>query len=99
MASKKRKEPFCADTLNSLAKNDREFHWSRAYSWYLDLITKDVSTKHLRTTSLAKVGCMLEVFHVLDFVSWCAERFNASRRVIQVGETIVQPISLDPLVF
>lgn len=62
MDSKKNQEPFCGDTLNSLAKIDREFHWSRAYSWYSNLLVEDVFGKRLKASGIVKVGCMLEFF-------------------------------------
>ena len=51
---------------NSPAKIDKEFHWSKAYSWYSNLLAEDIASKHLRTIGLVKAECMLEVFGVLE---------------------------------
>ena len=42
---------------------------------------------------------MKEVLGVLDFVLWCAKCFDSSRRKIPVGDSTIQPISLNPLAF
>ena len=99
MVGKKKKDPFCGDMSNSLAKSDREFHWSREYDQYLDLHAEDVSSKHFRIVGLVKDGCMPEVFDVPKFVLWCSKCFDTSRRRIQVGDNTIQPIRLNPLVF
>ena len=80
--TKKNKEPFCEDIVNSLAKTDRDFHWSRAYSQYLDLPVEDVLIKNLRASGLVKFGCMPGVFDVLELVMWHGKRFDVAIRVI-----------------
>ena len=41
MVSKRKNYPFSGGTFNSLAKFDNKFHWSKAYSWYLDFPEDD----------------------------------------------------------
>ena len=99
MAGKKKKDTFHGDTFNSLEKIDKEFHWCKEYSWYLDLPVEDTSSKHLRYIGLVKVECMLEVFGVPELVLWCPKCFDATKRIICVGDSSVLPISLIPIVF
>ena len=68
MVAKKNKESFYADTLNSLAKIDREFHWYKAYSWYSDFPIEVVFTKCLRASGLLNDGCVPDFFFMLDLV-------------------------------
>ena len=42
---------------------------------------------------------MPKVFTMTKLVLWCEKRFDTARRVIQVVDTIVQPISLNLIVF
>ena len=99
MAAKKNKEPFCGDMLNSLEKTNIEFHWSRAYSWYSYLLVEDVLARCLRDSGMVKDGCIPKFFTVPELVLWSTKYFDTARRVIQVGDTTVQPISLNPIVF
>jgi hypothetical protein len=41
MANKKKKEPLCGDTVNSLAHESKDFQWSIAYKWYSELSQED----------------------------------------------------------
>lgn len=43
MVGKKKKDPFCRDTLNTLAKIDKEIHWFREYNWYSNICVEDES--------------------------------------------------------
>ena len=61
---KEKKDPFCGDMLKFQVKDDKEFHWSRAYHWYSDMHVEYVSSKSRRTIGLVQVGCMPEVFNV-----------------------------------
>ena len=61
--------------FNYLTKTDKEFHWTKAYSWYSDLRVKDIASRHLRTIGLVKVECMPKVFGVPKLASWCAKNF------------------------
>lgn len=99
MVGKKKKYSLCGYTFNSLEKTDKEFHYTKAYKWYLDLCGEDIAFRHLRTIGLVKVGCMLSVFGVPNLALWCAKCFNASRRKMKVGDNIFSPISLSPLTF
>ena len=35
MASKRKRELYCGDMLNYLAKEDKFLHWSKEYWWYV----------------------------------------------------------------
>ena len=99
MAGKKKKESFCGHTFKYLENKDKDFCWSKAYSWYSDLPAEDTTSKHLKTIRLVKVGCIQEIFGVLELVLWCAKHFNASKRTIQVGENTIPPKILSPPFF
>ena len=99
MTRKKKKESFCGDMFISLVKNNKYFHWFKAYYWYSDLLVEDISSKHLTTVRLVKAGCMPEVFGVPKLVSWCSKCFDATKRIICVGGSTMPPINLIPLVF
>lgn len=85
--------------MNSLANTNKEFHWLRAYNWSSNLHVEDISSKNLRTIALVKVGCMPKVFTVLEFMLWCYKHFNASKRIVYIGDNTFHPNSLNPLVF
>lgn len=89
MARKKKKDPFCGDTLNTLANIDKEFHWYRAYNWYSNMCAEDASLKHLRIIRLIKYECMPKVFNVAKFMLWSSKCFDAPRRRIQVGDNTI----------
>lgn len=100
MASRKKKEPLYGCTCNSLAKNAKDFHWSKAYSWYSRLLIEDKPSSHLWTTGLVKVECMPEVvFSVPELVPWCSKCVGATKRIIHVFEASMSPISLSPTIF
>lgn len=42
---------------------------------------------------------MPEVFRVPELVLRCSKRFNTTKRIVRVGDSIVPPINLSPLVF
>ena len=85
--------------FNSLAKIDKEFHYSKAYSWYSDLPAEDTSSKCLGAIGLVKVGCMPKKFSVLELILWCSKHFDATKRIIRIGDSIVPPINLIPIMF
>lgn len=37
MVRRRKLEPFCVDTANSLARDDKDFHWTAVYRGYLVL--------------------------------------------------------------
>jgi hypothetical protein len=99
MASIRKKEPLCEDTLNSLTCQNKEFMSSTTYQWYSNLtLEQDIANKSW-TTGLAKVGCMLEVFYFKELVSWCANWFNSKHRMIKVVVEGRNLILLMPKVF
>jgi hypothetical protein len=40
METRRKKEPFYGDTVNSLACQRKYFHWSTTYQWYPKLTSK-----------------------------------------------------------
>ena len=99
MVGKRKKEPLCGDTFNSLAKIDKEFHWSKAYSWYSNSSADDKYSNHLKTTSLVKARCMLEIFNVPKLALRCSKNFDATKRLICLGESTMPPIILSLIIF
>lgn len=63
----------------------------------MDLPAEDILTHHLRASGLVKIECISKVFIAPKLVLWCAKRFDMTKRVIQVGDTIVQLISLNSI--
>jgi hypothetical protein len=50
-------------------------------------------------TRLVKVGHMPEVFSVPKLGLWCFKCFDATKRVIHVGEANLSLVSLRPIIF
>jgi hypothetical protein len=71
MENRRKKEPFCGDTINSLARKDKNFHWLTSYQWFLNKILEEKKKNRLWTTGLVNVGCVPEVFDFKELVSWC----------------------------
>jgi hypothetical protein len=68
-----RRQHFYGDTLNLLAREDPNYHWSRAY-WYYSTLPNRNSNK-VWTSGIALVGCVPEVFECKDIVTWCIDKF------------------------
>jgi hypothetical protein len=51
--SSKRKELYCGDTINTLGREDRQFQWSQAFKWYLDLPHGEKKLNKVWTTGIA----------------------------------------------
>ena len=85
MASRRKKEPFYGDTYNSFDKTNRNFHWSKEYSWYSGFLVDDKSSSHPWMTELTRASCMTKVFNVPELVLWCSKHFDTTTRVIHVG--------------
>jgi hypothetical protein len=58
METRKKKELFYGDIVNSLTRQDKDFHWSTTYQWYSNLTPEKKLTNKIWTTGLAKEGCM-----------------------------------------
>jgi hypothetical protein len=85
---------FCGDTLNIFGREDQNFQWSRAYSYYSSpLAQKDV----IWASGITRVGCVPEVFYSKEHVSWCVKKYMPSQRIIQLQDRSL--ISLSPQVF
>jgi hypothetical protein len=72
MENRGRKESFCDDTINSLVKEDNNFHWFALHQWFLNKSLEEKKYDRLWTTSLVNVGCVPEVFKFKEIISWCA---------------------------
>jgi hypothetical protein len=99
METRRRKEPFCGDIVNSLMCQDKDFHWSVAYQWFLSLTPEQKLKNKIWMTGLVNVGCMPEVFDFRELVSWCACRFDSKSRTIRVAVEGKNPSLLTPKVF
>ena len=69
MVSEKMREPFCGDTMNSLAHESREFQCSVAYKCYFELSREENIMNKVWTSRIAKVECMPEAFDFTELVS------------------------------
>jgi hypothetical protein len=68
----RRKKPFCGHTINSLACQDKDFHWSLPYQWFQSLTLEQKNSNTICTTSLVNVGFIPEVFDFRELLSQCA---------------------------
>lgn len=99
MAQRRRLEPFSGDIVNSLVQNNKDYHWDVAYKWYSEMQEEDHKENKVWTSVLAKAGCMAEVFDFREAVHWCAKRFDAKHRLINVKEEGKTLVPLTPLTF
>jgi hypothetical protein len=90
-----RKQHFCGDTLNLFAREDQNYHWSRSYWYYSNLLDKE--NNKVWTSGIALVGYVPEVFECKDIITWCIDKLVQNRRTIPLqSESLV---SLAPSVF
>jgi len=61
MENRRRNHPFCGDIVDSLVREDKNFHWSYSYKWFLNKSEKKKKTYKLWTIRLTNVGCVPEV--------------------------------------
>jgi hypothetical protein len=47
METRKKKESFYEDIVNSLARQDKDFHWSTTYQWYSSLTPEKKLAKNI----------------------------------------------------
>jgi hypothetical protein len=88
------RQQFCGDTVNIFGREDQNFQWSRAYSYYS---SPSAQNEVIWTSGIARAGCVPEVFDCKEVVSWCAERYISSQRIIPLWDH--SPVSLSPQVF
>jgi hypothetical protein len=90
-------EQFCRDTINSFGRKDQIFQWSREYKYYSSLSPPERSSNQIWTSGISLAGFVPEVSNTKELVSWCIDKFNKNKRIIQLqGES---PIYLSPSVF
>jgi hypothetical protein len=65
------RQQFFGDTLNIFGREDQNFQWSRAYSYYSSSpAQKDV----MWASESTHAGCVPEVFDCKELVAWCMEK-------------------------
>jgi hypothetical protein len=67
---------FCGDTSNTFGREDQNFQWSRAYSYYP---SPSSQREVIWTSEIVHACCVPEVFECKEFVSWCAEKYIPSQ--------------------
>jgi len=85
------RQQFCGDTINILGRQDQNFQWSREYSYYS---SRSAQNEVIWTSGIALAGCVHEVFDCKELVSWCAEKYISSQRIIPLHDH--SPVSLSP---
>jgi hypothetical protein len=88
------RQQLCGDTFNIFGCKDQNFQWSRAYSYYS---SPSAQKEVIWMSGIARKGCVPEVFDCKELVTWCAERYIPSQRIIQLWDH--SPVSLSPQVF
>jgi hypothetical protein len=88
------RQQFCGDTVNIFGHQDQNFQWSRAYFYYS---SHSAQNEVIWTSGIARAGCVPEVFDCKEVVSWCAEKYIPSQRIIPLRDH--SPVSLSPQVF
>jgi hypothetical protein len=87
-------QQFFCDTMNIFRREDQNFQWSKAYSYYSSHSTQN---EVIWTFGIACAGSVPEVFDCKEVVSWCAKKYISSQRIIPLQDH--SPISLSPQVF
>jgi hypothetical protein len=85
---------FCGDTVNIFKREDQNFQWSQAYSYYS---TPVAQTQVIWTYGIACAGYVPEVFDCKELVSWCANKFILDKRLIPPRDS--SSVSLSHQVF
>jgi hypothetical protein len=88
------RQQFCGDTVNIFGREDQNFQWSRAYSYYSSPAAQN---EVIWTSGIARAGCVPEVFDCKELVSWCADKFISDQRIIPLRDH--SSVSLSPQVF
>jgi hypothetical protein len=87
---------FCGDTLNTFAREDPKYHWSRAYKHYSTFRLKKEILMIFGYLELLRQG-VPEVFDATELVIWCTDNYEKNQRIIQLqGQSL---ISLVPSTF
>jgi hypothetical protein len=88
------RQQFCGDTVNIFGLEDHNFQSSRAYSYYSSRFTQN---EVIWTSGIAHAGDVTEFFDCKEMVSWCAEKYISSQRIIPLREHSL--FSFSPQVF
>jgi hypothetical protein len=77
------RQQFCGDTVNIFGREDQNFQWSRAYSYYSSPSTQN---EIIWTSGIARAGCVPKVFDCKELVSWCADKYISGQRIIPLRD-------------
>jgi hypothetical protein len=61
-----------------------KFHWSKAYKRYSTLLFLEKNAYDIWTLGIVKARCVLDVFDVIEMVSWCIDKYEKNQRIIQL---------------
>jgi hypothetical protein len=85
------RQQLCGDTVNIFCREDQNFQWSRAYSYYSSSPTqKDV----IWASESAHAGCVPEVFDCKYLIAWCMDKCVLIQRIIQLQVHSLVSLSL-----
>jgi hypothetical protein len=68
MENRRRNQPFFYDIVNSLAREDKNFHWSTSYKWFLNNSVEEKKADKLWMIGLVNVGCAPEFFDFKELI-------------------------------
>jgi len=84
MVPKKQFASYYADTVNTLAQEDKDYHWTAAYRQYEDMEKEKQRDNKNWTLGLAKAGYILEEFNFRQNVQWCRNSFNSKHKLVNL---------------
>jgi hypothetical protein len=70
---------LCGYNFKIFGREDQNFQWSRAYSYYSSPFAKKEA---IWMSKIARLGCVPEVFDYKELVSWCVGKYIPSQRMI-----------------
>jgi hypothetical protein len=88
------RQQFYRDTLNIFGREDQNFQWSRAYSYYS---SPSAQKEVIWTSKIARAGCVPEVFDCKELVVLVRQEIYTKPGIIPLQDH--SPIILSPQVF
>lgn len=85
--------------MNSLACEDKDFHWYTIYKWYSILTLEENNSKKVWVLGIMKEGCMLKAFDFIELVALCMKMFDSRHRFIHMEDVGKTPVPLTPTTF